>query len=425
MKQVQVVVPAGEGWRIRDELLGEFPYVSLIDGRTTDLLLFTVGVGHVQALLTALDEQGVGKKHGEISVVDMSTRIPRLPIIAVSGGRVADTELYDQIRGEGSLTIPFLAYTILAALIATFGLIADNIVAVIASMIVAPFLGPIISTSYGVIMGESKIWKEAARTEVVGLSLAVIVGFVFGLILVNPTDPTAASNFSLTGEMKLRTAVTLLDIGIAVVGGLAAGVVTTERVQNSIIGIAVAASLMPPAANVGLLFRLGLYDEMTGCFLLLLINLAAIHSTTLLVFRLRGVKPTAQWKARVARKSIRWGIVVVLLLIVVISGPIIILAWRSYEDWNATMKIRGVVYDELEDNHNIPQKDVKELSVDIDASGITVDLVIIIKDLENSEYGDPSSRAQVAEDLAGKVQDAMNKQCWVSIQWIESYTSGN
>ncbi|MHA2232441.1 MAG: TIGR00341 family protein [Candidatus Hodarchaeales archaeon] len=424
MKQVQVVVPSGEGWRIRDELSSKFPYVSLIDGRTTDLLLFTVGFGYVQGLLNALDEQGVGKKHGEISIVDTSTRIPRLPVMAVSGGRLADTELYDNIRGEGSLTIPFLAYTILAALIATFGLIADNIVAVIASMIVAPFLGPIISTSYGVIMGESKMWKEAAKTEVVGLSLAVVVGFIFGVILVNET---AASSFSLTGEMELRTAVTLLDIGIAVVGGLAAGVVTTERVQNSIIGIAVAASLMPPAANVGLLFRLGYYDEMWGCFLLLLINLAAIHSTTLIVFRLRGVKPTAQWKLRVARKSIRWGIGLVLLLIVIISLPIVFLAWESYEDWNTAMEIRGIVYEELkEQNEAIDESDVRELVVDIDSFGIAIHLEITFQEDSGSIYADDeTARSSVAKNVAEKVEQRMDRNCRVSIQWIESYSGSS
>lgn len=419
MKQVQVVIPAGEGWRIRDELSSKFPYVSLIDGRTTDLLLFTVGVGSVQALLIALDEQGVGKKHGEIGVTDLSTRIPRLPVIAVSGGRLADTELHDQIRGEGSFTIPFLAYTILAALIATFGLIADNLVAVIASMIVAPFLGPIISTSYGIIMGESKMWKQAAKTEVLGLTLAVFVGMLVGFILV---DNVAARSFSLTNEMELRTAVSLLDIGIAVVGGLAAGVVTTERAQNSIIGIAVAASLMPPAANVGLLFRLGLYEEMAGCFLLLLINLAAIHATTVIVFRLRGVRPTAEWKARVAKKTIRRGIGVVLLLIVIVSLPIVYLAWQSYEDWNTTWKIRGIVYDQLE-TYDLSQSDVRDLSVDIDSAGIAIHLVIVIRNPEGRIYEDESGRKEVAERVADQVEQEMKKDCWVSIQWIEAYSS--
>ncbi|MFW9914484.1 MAG: TIGR00341 family protein [Candidatus Thorarchaeota archaeon] len=421
MKQVQVVIPAGEGWRIRDELSSKFPYVSLIDGRTTDLLLFTVGVGSVQALLTALDEQGVGKKHGEISVADLSTRIPRVPVIAATGGRLSDAEIHEQIRGETAFTVPFLAYTILAALIATFGLIADNLVAVIASMIVAPFLGPIISTSYGIIMGESKMWKQAAKTEVLGLTLAVFVGMLVGFILVNDV---AADRFTLTNEMELRTAVSLLDIGIAVVGGLAAGVVTTERAQNNIIGIAVAASLMPPAANVGLLFRLGLYQDMAGCFLLLLINLAAIHGTTIIVFRLRGVRPTAEWKARVARKTIRWGIGVVLLLIIIISLPIVYLAWESYDDWNTTWRIRGIVYDELEKS-NLFEDDVRDLSVDITSAEITIHLAIVIQDPEDKPYEDEAGRETIARGVAERVEQEMNRTCWVSIQWIEAYSSGD
>lgn len=417
MKQVQIAVPAGEGWRIREELSAKFPYVSLIDGRTTDLLLFAVGVGYVQDLLTALDEQGVGKKHGEISVVEMTTRIPRLPAIAMRGGKIANNELHDQIRGESSLDIPFLAYTTLAALIATFGLIANNIVAVIASMIVAPFLGPIICTSYGIIMGESKMWKQAARTQAIGLSLALMVGAILGFILVSDA---AAANFSLTQEMESRTGVGLLDIGIAVGGGLAAGVVTTERAQASIIGIAVAASLMPPAANVGILFRLGLYDEMAGCFLLLLINLAAIHAATLLVFRLRGVRPTALWKARVAKKSIQRGVGVVFMLIVLISVPIIYLAWEGYQDWTTSMEIRGIIYDKLV-VEGIDQQDVKDLSVDIDSSGITAHLVIVLREGESSLYGDENAQNALARDLAKRVEEKTKKQCWISIQWIESF----
>ncbi len=419
MKQIQVVVPAGEGWRIRDELSSRFPYVSLVDGRTTDLLLFAVGVGHVQELLGALDEQGVGKKHGEISVVDMTTRIPRVPVGLITGGRIADTELFDQLRGEGSIDTPFITYTILAALIATFGLIADNIVAVIASMIVAPLLGPIINTSYGLLMGEERIWKQAAVTEAFGIIVSMFVGAGFAFILVGET---AAANFSLTGEMESRTAVSLLDIGIAVVGGLAAGVVTTERERAGIIGIAVAASLMPPATNIGILFRLGLYYEMAGCFLLLLINLAAIHSALLLVYWIRGIKPTTQWKARVARKSIQRGIVLVVLLIIMISVPIIYLAWESYVEWNATMSVSGIVYDELEDE-GIVQSRVKTLDINIDSSRISIYLVLALRDYEYDNFATEGDREAVANRIANKVEDKMDKDCWVSIQWIKSISS--
>ena len=83
------------------------------------------------------------------------------------GGRVDDSELqrvrdvllFEQPRLQERL-VRFWALLILAAAIATFGLIGDSVAAVIGAMIVAPLMLPIMGLAFSITIGDRSVFPS-------------------------------------------------------------------------------------------------------------------------------------------------------------------------------------------------------------------------------------------------------------------------
>ncbi len=338
MKEVHVIVPAGEGYLLKETLLKEYRYVDLVDGMTSDHLIITVSPARVGALLAFLQKAGVGLRYGSISVKDVSFRIPRLSAKHREKGRISIEEMEVGMQANAELTLAFLVFVVASAVIASLGLIADNIVAVVASMIVAPFLSPVLAASFGIVLNDWVLLKKGLQTEIIGIALAIIIGVIVAMIL--------GSDW-LTHEMSIRTSVSLLDLVIAIVSGIAVGIAASEQQDVPVIGIAVAAALMPPAANTGILLYMNAWNLALGSFFLLFVNVLSIHLVSLLIFWIRGFKPTVAWRARARtirlRQNLYYLVSVIFILIILVGGFFSI----SFNDIREQYQVRNIIQEEF------------------------------------------------------------------------------
>ena len=105
-------------------------------------------------------------------------------------------------------------------------------------------------------------------------------------------SPGFASARDLPPELLLRTSPSLLDLGVAVAAGFAAGYVLTHRDASSVLpGVAVAVALVPPLAAIGVLANVGAGAEARGAFLLYLTNLGAIIVVAMALLFTSGFAP--------------------------------------------------------------------------------------------------------------------------------------
>lgn len=338
MKEVHVIVPAGEGYLLRETLLKEYRYVDLVDGMTSDHLIITVSPARVGALLAFLQRAGVGLRYGSISVKDVSFRIPRVSAKHREKGRISIEEMEVGMQANAELTLAFLVFVIASAVIASLGLIADNIVAVVASMIVAPFLSPVLAASFGIVLNDWTLLKKGLQTEIIGIVLAILIGVVVAAIL--------GSDW-LTHEISIRTSVSLIDLVIAIVSGIAVGIAASEQQDVPVIGIAVAAALMPPAANTGILLYMQAWNLALGSFFLLFVNVLSIHLVSLIIFWIRGFKPATTWRARARtlrlRQNLYYLVSVIFILVILVSGFFSI----SFNDIRTQYQVRNIIQEEF------------------------------------------------------------------------------
>jgi uncharacterized hydrophobic protein (TIGR00271 family) len=228
--------------------------------------------------------------------------------------RVRDVLMFEPPDLQKRL-IRFGVLLILASAIATYGLLADSVATVIGAMIVAPLMLPIMGLAFGISIGDRKAIVSSILVGVGGMATAVLVGFVLGFTAGSAFDP--ANN----AQIMARTSPRLVDLSAALATGLAgAFAIGRKDVSDTLPGVAIAISLVPPLTNAGILFSAGEPSLALGSLLLFVTNYFAILITGTLVFGLMGY-PGASLVPKSLRGR-RVGVAVIVVMVIIIALPL-------------------------------------------------------------------------------------------------------
>lgn len=212
----------------------------------------------------------------------------------------------------------FAVLIVLSTMIASFGLLADSVAVVIGAMLVAPLMTPILGTSVSLVLTEPARLVASLRTVLGGALGAVSVGFLISFLAAG-----AVSEANLPGEILGRTNPGLLDLGVAVSAGLAAGYLMVDRkAAASAAGVAIAVALVPPLATVGICLELGYWEGSAGALLLFGTNLVAIVLSAGAMVMLSDALPRRFLTVRF--RQLRTGFALVLVAAAVIAVPLTI-----------------------------------------------------------------------------------------------------
>jgi len=235
---------------------------------------------------------------------------------------IQDVErMTDALFIDGPLTSrkssKFWILLILAAVIATAGVIADSTATVIGAMIVAPLMTPILGTALAVVLADHRHVIRSVGLVVGGAVAVVAIAFILGLV----DNPVNA--FAQNTQIDARISPGLIDLVAALATGtVGAFALARSDISDALPGVAIAISLVPPLAVVGLLLSVQRYADATGALLLFATNVAAIVATgaiVLLIFKIRatavdGGYPVGDLRGR--------SLVVVLGLVVLVAIPL-------------------------------------------------------------------------------------------------------
>jgi uncharacterized hydrophobic protein (TIGR00341 family) len=248
-------------------------------------------------------------EEAEVIEIDEKNEAKQTPL------RISREELYSQISDGTKLTNVFIALVVLSSIVAAIGLVKDNVAVVIGAMVIAPLLGPNVALALATTLGDFELGKRALKANITGVSIALLLAFVLGIILqVNLTS----------GELESRTYVGLSDIALAIASGAAGALAFSSGVSASLIGVMVAVALLPPLMTFGLLLGSGYYDESFGAFLLLVTNLICINLAGVVTFIVQGIRPRKWWEAKKAKKASRYAIAIWTILLMLLISVIVI-----------------------------------------------------------------------------------------------------
>ncbi len=229
--------------------------------------------------------------------------LPLLPIASEE----AFAELFKKIRQNANMSATYLFLLIISVLMAAIGLFQDSSPTIIGAMILAPLMGPLLSFSMGSLRFDQSLIKSSLFT----ILLSILLGLALSALLTH-----FIPIHHLTEQMSLRTHPTLLDLGVAILAGLAAGYgMANSQVGESLAGVAIAVALIPPLCVAGI--GLGWQDltMFSNAFLLFLTNIIGIVFAAGLMFYLLGFASKRYVSAALAIK---------LLMVAIIALPLYI-----------------------------------------------------------------------------------------------------
>ncbi len=220
------------------------------------------------------------------------------------------TEDLDLTAGDArSKRSAFWTMLTLSAVIACAGVLADSTATVIGAMIIAPLSTPIMGIALGIAQRESRVSARSGLFVLGGVLLVVVIGVVIALAV--------PSTFNLLGNSQIsgRTSPALSDLLAAVATGFAGAVAFARRDVASVLpGVAIAISLVPPLAVVGVCLGQGAVALALGALLLFLSNLIALVLAGTLVFTTLG-DPALQSTAGRSHRRAYLGITILLIVV--------------------------------------------------------------------------------------------------------------
>ena len=276
-----------------------------------------------------------------------------LPHEPTQDARDAIDELIPTGDAQREYVIRFCALIALSSSIAAFGLLADSGAVVIGAMLVAPLMTPIMGAAAAVVTADNRRLVRAVIIIAVGMCLAILVGWAMSLIAGGSVIDVRA----LPQEIQSRTFPGLLDLGIAIAAGSAAGYIQPRRSAISALpGVGIAVALVPPLATVGITWELGLETESRNALLLFLTNLAAIVFAAGIVLLFSGFRPRSSGAGVLRRR-----LAATMLAVVVVAIPLyrhsrsVISDLRldsavvqSVEEWDADARIVEIAADVID-----------------------------------------------------------------------------
>lgn len=279
--------------------------------------------GTRQTLLDNLQTCLEDEKDWRISIVSLEATAPQIPedkklkqTRASQRKNALREELYQDVSADAKLDRDFIVLVVLSTIVAAIGLHSNSVAAVIGAMVIAPLLGPIMGFSLGAALGDRALLFGAAKTlsigVIVALGCAVLISFLI------PVDLESR-------ELMSRTEVRLDGMALAIAAGSAAALSLTRGANSTLVGVMVAAALLPPGAAVGLFVGTGEWTFASRAGLLLALNVASLVLSALVVFRLRDIRPRSWIERKDADRAVLINIALSVLLLIISIVLIVVL----------------------------------------------------------------------------------------------------
>ena len=217
----------------------------------------------------------------------------------------------------------FFALLLFATIIATYGVLSNSTATVIGAMIVAPLMGPIMATTAAVVIGSSQRALKAFGLTVAGILSVILLAYLLSWVV-----PEVTISFTSNGEIASRINPGLYAL-LTALGAGAAGAFITSRAEiaDSMGGVAIAISLVPPLCVVGIALQQGRLDAAGGAILLFLTNYLAILLAGGVVLALVGVrKLTRSQEGPRVRKR---GFVVFVVCLLLVTIPLSLTSYQQ------------------------------------------------------------------------------------------------
>ncbi len=287
MVHLRIVVPAELSGRVVDLLEAAASTCNLIvlEGAARkphgDVILCDVAREEASVMIEDLKELGVAR-HGSISLEEIDSQISEAARRAekAAEGIPSDAVVWEEVEARTSeeieLSGTFLAFMVLACLIASVGIFENSPILIVGAMIVGPEFGPLAGLCVAAVERRWDLARRSLRALAIGFPLAITGAFLFTLLCraIGMVDADFASSNAALVDFIVKP--NEFSVFVACFAGAAGMISLTSSKSGALIGVLVSVTTIPAAANIGIAAALANWADWRGAMAQLSINLSAI-----------------------------------------------------------------------------------------------------------------------------------------------------
>jgi uncharacterized hydrophobic protein (TIGR00271 family) len=246
-----------------------------------NVILCDVAREDASVVLGDLKELGI-PRDGSIAIEKIDSQLSEAADRAekAAAGAPADAVVWEEVESRTSeeieLSANFVAFMVLAMLIAASGIFLDSTILIIGAMIVGPEFGPLAGLCVAVTQRRLDLAKRSLLALTVGFPVGITAAFLFSLIV--KETPLGPGSFSLENHpfTQFISQPDAFSFIVAFFAGVAGMLSLTSTKSGALIGVLVSITTIPAAANIGLAAAYQDWGVWRGALEQLGLNLSAI-----------------------------------------------------------------------------------------------------------------------------------------------------
>ncbi|MFF7075710.1 DUF389 domain-containing protein [Streptomyces lavendulae] len=246
-----------------------------------DVVLCDVAREAGDELLQELQALGLAEA-GSIAVENIDLSLSRRADAAEeeAPGEAADAVLWEQLteatHEESTLTITYVAFMVLATMIAACGVVLDNAILIVGAMAVGPEFGPLAGVCTAVVQRAPRLALRSLGALLVGFAVAIAATTLFSLGM----DAIGQFHEGMLDKPRPNTGFIWQPDPFSFVVSLLAGVAgvlsLTSAKSGALVGVAISVTTVPAGANAAVALSYGEFAQMWGSAEQLALNLGGI-----------------------------------------------------------------------------------------------------------------------------------------------------
>jgi len=424
MRLVQVLVPEGTRAQVIESLDEQGVDYALFEevgrGDFEAMVQFPVPPSGVEPILDRLREAGI--REGAYTIVLPTETVVSQRLAALvdrfPGLRISREELIARANDLAPANSTFFAFLVLSTIIATTGLLLDSAATIIGAMVVAPLMGPAISASVGAVLNDKPMRARGVRLQLTGLIAAILTAAIMGWLLQRTVLIPPDLDILSIPQITERTSPNFLSLFLALGSGLAGAISIMRGSGSTLVGVAIAVALIPPAATSGLGIAFGLPGTAIAAGVLVVVNLLAINLSALVLFYASGFRPVDTVDGESIRRAVAARIVVIATGIAVLSLVLATVTVATYHTQTFEQQTQAELQAAF-DEADIEGVELVEVTVDYEP----VDVLLGNEPEVNVLVGIPRdfpTPPDIAQRFDDDLTDRLGQDVFVQVGFIEA-----
>lgn len=233
-----------------------------------------------------------------------------------SGGNLLLEELLELAPRTDFLDFELIILTLLAGIVALFGLFLNNVAIIIGAMVISPLIEPIYAGTVFLTNGAFRKFLNHLKVLLILILLLIVSSAIFTWIL------SFFIPLTITPEISSRLIQQEISAVLAILLGITAIFAHKRGFIASVIGIGIAVALVPPAVVTGITIAL-LPARIFDALALTLNNIFGLYAGMLIAVLALGAGPRSKLKKNLTRKN-------VYLILTCVVGLLILIGYILY-----------------------------------------------------------------------------------------------